>query len=245
MCAEPPTAYAKGVVALVILTEIFRVFDFAVNWSFLSTSPGYAPFFRGDVFFILLGLALIISVIIDTKVVLAGGFAYSVGGLLITFLDPDFKYFATNPLEYLFGPEFAALLLYTVGLLILVVMLVIAVRGTISLLATIPTTREQPLRILASFLIIGSGVVHLALGFFVIGLGQATLVGFGVLYLFAGVMISSGRYIFGIVIPSAGLLSGLTFFAPSWANSAFIAVEFSVMGISSVLGFGSHRKLDG
>jgi hypothetical protein len=108
---EPPEAYAKGVVALVILTELLRLFDLVTNWTFLATDSGYSAFFRGDLLFVVAGVALVVSIASGPELVLLGGLTYSLGGFLITFADPDFSYFLGNPLYWL-GTELRFSTLY-------------------------------------------------------------------------------------------------------------------------------------
>jgi hypothetical protein len=238
---EPPEAYAKGVVALVVLTELLRLFDLATNWTYLATAPGYSVFFHGDLFFVFAGIALVVSIASGPELVLLGGLTYSLGGFLITFVDPDFPFFLGNPI-YWIGTELSASLLYTVGLLVLVLMLVVASRGMISLRMSGRIDLSWTLRTLAASSILGSGVAHLYLGFSITGLGRLTLSMFGFLYLVTAAMLWRKNYAFGIVIPVAGLLAGLSLPLSS-ANMAFIAVEIFVIGTSASLGYKSAPEL--
>jgi hypothetical protein len=98
------------------------------------------------------------------------------------------------------------------------------------------------LRTLAASSILGSGVAHLYLGFSMAGFGRLTLLTFGFLYLVTATMLWQKNYAFGIVIPVAGLLTGLSL-PLSPANMAFIAVELFVIGTSASLGYKSTPEL--
>jgi hypothetical protein len=130
---EPASSYVKGIIALIILTEVFRVSDLIVNWDFLSTAPGYLSFFQYDVMFVVAGIFLVVLALLSVKMGVAIGFSYSVAGLLLTVSDPDFPHFLGNPLGYILGMELPVSLLFTLGTFVLITMLIIGIRGYISL----------------------------------------------------------------------------------------------------------------
>ncbi len=130
---EPPASYVKGIVALLVLTEIFRLSDATLNWSFLSTQQGFATFFRFDLVFIVSGVVLVALSLSNARFGIAAGFCYSIAGILLTLFDPDFPGFVVNPLGYFTGMDIVVSLLFSLGTLVLAVMLIVAMRGLASL----------------------------------------------------------------------------------------------------------------
>lgn len=130
---EPPSSYVKGIVATIILTELFRVSDVALNWSFLSTHPDYATFFKVDLLYIFSGLVLAALSLSNVKVGLATGVAYSLAGVSLTLFDPDFPHFLRDPSNYILFMEPVVSLLFTLGTLVSLIMLIVALRGYVSL----------------------------------------------------------------------------------------------------------------
>jgi len=130
---EPPSAYAKGVGAMVVLSEILRISDLAVNWGFLSQTHGYRSFFEYDLSYVGVGGVIIVLSIVTTRYAIFSGLVYSPLGLLLTLTDPDFGHFIMSPIAYVLAMELPVSFLFTAGPLILVVMFVISVRGYQSL----------------------------------------------------------------------------------------------------------------
>jgi hypothetical protein len=118
---------------MIVFTELFRVTDLITNWQFLATAAGYVTFFNYDVIYVMAGLLLGTLSVLSVRVGILSGMGYSVGGLLLTVFDPDFPQFLGNPLGYAVSMEIPVSLLFTLGSMTLVIMLVISIRGLLSL----------------------------------------------------------------------------------------------------------------
>ncbi|MFQ5761706.1 MAG: hypothetical protein ACE5PO_01605 [Candidatus Bathyarchaeia archaeon] len=129
---EEASSYVKGIIGLMFMTEAFRVTDVTVNWSFLSTHPAYVSFLHADLVFIGTGVAMIIASWKKVAWGVASGITYSIFGVALTLLDPDFFHFIMDPQMFI-PADLAVSILYLVGTPVLAITLFLGLRAYQSL----------------------------------------------------------------------------------------------------------------
>jgi len=242
---EEPSSYAKGVVAMIVLTEIFRLADIVVNWNFLTRHTPYSIFLRVDLAYVVAGALLAALSLISVKIGVGTGISYSLAGMVLTFFDPDFPHYLADPRGFLLTMDLPVSLLFTLGIVTLVIMLVLGLRGYVSLVLSQRMMAGMGdalmIRTSASLLILASGIVHLILASTEVGVGQLTLLVFGVAYLATSALILLRKYLAGMLAPLAGVLVGLMYYTLTPVNIVFVTIEFFVMGASIYLGYRSQN----
>ena len=136
---EDPSAYMKGIVAMIGITEFFRILDITLNWGFLSTHPEYRVFLQLDVIFVIVGVPLGLLALTRPLRGILIGFAYSVTGISITAIDPDFPHFVSDPIAFA-AMDFVIFMVFTIGSAVLGIMLLLSWRGVRSM-------RERTLKV--------------------------------------------------------------------------------------------------
>ena len=89
-------------------------------------------------------------------------------------------------------------------------------------------------RYVASLIILMSGIIHVGLANSTAGVGQISLLSFGIVYSGTAGLIIRRKYIVGIAAPAIGLLVGVMF-ELDFFNSLFIAIEIVTISLSVFL----------